>query len=356
MLAILRASQVLSSETSLDRLYTSVVDQMRTIIGATAVQLLLADDVQGWVLPAITGERDTAVTVAAAAESGLLPLSAFRYVERTRRPLLVEDATRDDRFARDPYLAKLECCSLLVVPIVKQGAMRAVLLLENRLSSGAFTADRLDAVLLIAGQLAVSLDNALLYRSLEDKVADRTRALQAANEQLQALSLTDPLTGLANRRRFDDVLLAGWRRALGAGTPIAVAMIDIDHFKWYNDSHGHPAGDMCLKQVAAILAASIRQDNDLACRYGGEEFAVIFPGADEHRAATLAERARQAVAELTGPDDPASAGVVTLSIGIAAMIPTAEQTPEGLVSAADTALYHAKQHGRNRVWIAPKQR
>jgi diguanylate cyclase (GGDEF)-like protein len=234
--------------------------------------------------------------------------------------------------------------------------MGAVLLLENRLSSGAFTADRLDAVLLIAGQLAVSLDNALLYRSLEDKVADRTRALQAANEQLQALSLTDPLTGLANRRRFDDVLLAGWRHALGAGTSIAVAMIDIDHFKRYNDNHGHPAGDMCLKQVAAVLAASIRQDTDLACRYGGEEFAVIFPDADERSAAASAERARAAVAALTKPYDSAGAGVVTLSIGIAATIPTAERTPEALVSAADTALYHAKQHGRNRVWIAGDQR
>ena len=350
MLAILRVSQALSSETSLDRLYASVADQMRTITGATTVQLLLVDEVQGWVLPASAGERDAPVAVAAA--HGLLPLTAFRYVERTRRPLLVEDATRDDRFARDPYLAGVESCSLLVVPIFKQGAMRAVLLLENRLSSGAFSADRLDAVLLIAGQLAVSLDNALLYRRLEDKVAERTRALQAANKQLEALSLTDPLTGLANRRRFDDVLAAAWRHALGTGTSLAVAMIDIDHFKWYNDTHGHLAGDVCLKEVAAILAAGIRPDADLACRYGGEEFAVIFPGADTTSAAAAAERTRQAVAALTQPHDSTHAGVVTLSVGIAATIPTAEDIPETIVNAADIALYHAKQHGRNQVWIA----
>ncbi len=352
MLAILRASQALSSETSLNRLYASAADQMRTITGATTVQLLLVDEAQGWVLPATAGEPGATVAVAAARD--LLPMTAFRYVERTRRPLLVEDATRDDRFARDPYLAGVERCSLLVVPIIKQRVMRAVLLLENRLSSGAFSADRLDAVLLIAGQLAVSLDNALLYRRLEDKVAERTRALQAANEQLETLSLTDPLTGLANRRCFDDVLAAAWRNAFATGTSIAVAMIDIDHFKWYNDKHGHLAGDACLKEVAAILAASIQPDTDLACRYGGEEFALIFPGADNTSAAASAEQARQAVAALTQPHDPA-AGIVTLSIGIAATVPTAERAPDALINAADTALYHAKQHGRNQVWIADDQ-
>jgi diguanylate cyclase (GGDEF)-like protein len=349
MLAILRASQALSSETSLDRLYTSVADQMRTITGATTVQLLLADDTQGWVLPATAGERQAPIAVHDADARALLPLTAFRYAERTRQPLLVEDATHDDRFARDPYLAGVDRCSLLVVPIARQGTMRAMLLMENRLSSGAFSADRLDAVLLIAGQLAVSLDNALLYRRLEDKVAERTNALQAANKQLEALSRTDPLTGLANRRHFDDVLTANWRHALTAGTTIAVIMIDIDHFKSYNDNYGHPAGDACLKKVSAALAASIRQDTDLACRYGGEEFAIIFPGADQTSAAALAEQARQAVAALTPPH---AAGVITLSIGVAATVPTAGHTPGILVNAADMALYKAKQHGRNQVWIA----
>jgi PleD family two-component response regulator len=114
-------------------------------------------------------------------------------------------------------------------------------------------------VKLIAGQLVVSLDNALLYRRLEDKVAERTRALQAAKDQLEALSITDPLTGLANRRRFADVLTASWRNALAAGTSIGVAMIDIDHFKDYNDHYGHLAGDDCLQQVArAYPPASAR--------------------------------------------------------------------------------------------------
>jgi diguanylate cyclase (GGDEF)-like protein len=352
MLAILRASQALSSETSLDRLYGGVAEQMRALTGATTVTLLVHDDdLDDWVMPAVGG-RATPLPVAQAATQGLLPLAAFRYAERTREPLLVEDAIRDDRFARDPYLAGVDRCSLLVVPIVKQGVLRAVLLLENRLSSGAFSADRLDTVLLIAGQLAVSLDNALLYRRLEDKVAERTRELQAANEQLETLSLTDALTGLANRRRFDEVLATTWRQAGRAGTHLAIAMIDIDHFKWFNDDYGHPAGDACLRAVAAALADTIRHNTDLVCRYGGEEFAVIFAGADGTRAGAAAERARAAVAGLARTHARTTAGVVTLSVGVAATVPALEQSADSLVKAADTALYQAKENGRNQIVVA----
>ena len=141
-------------------------------------------------------------------------MSSCRYVERTLEPLLAADATRDDRFARDPYFDKLKRCSLLVVPILSHGVARAILMLENRLSHGAVAANRLDAVMLIAGQLDVSLENALLYTSLERKVADHTDALESVNQSLAMLSITDPLTGLANRRHFAQVLEAEWPRAL----------------------------------------------------------------------------------------------------------------------------------------------
>ena len=356
MLAILRASQALSSETDLDRLRASVVDQTRAITGATTVHLLLFDqDAADWVVPGGGPDRER-VTVDAAAAQGLLPIAAFRYAERTRQPLLVENACRDDRFARDPYFAGVERCSLLVVPILNQGAMRAVLLMENRLSSGAFSTDRLDAVMLIAGQLAVSLDNALLYRRLEEKVAERTQELQVANTKLEALSLTDPLTGLGNRRRFDTTLDACWRAAVGNNTAIAVAMIDIDHFKWYNDHYGHPAGDACLRQVADALGNSIRPTNDFVCRYGGEEFAIILPGTDEAGAVVVAERARQNVAALNVPHFRTDAGHVTLSIGVATTRPRRTDTSDILIKSADAALYEAKQSGRNRVATASGSR
>ena len=341
LLAVLRASQALSSETSLERLQVRVIELLGAMTGATRVQVILwRNDPQGWYLSA-TGEGTDIIAVDQAA-SAALPISAIRYAERTREPLLVEDATRDGRFAGDPYIAGLDCCALLVVPILGHGAPRAMLLLENRLARGAFTTDRLDAVTLIAGQLAVSFDNALLYASLERKVAERTEALEQ-------LSITDPLTGLANRRRFAEVIEAEWERSLRQQLPIGVAMIDVDHFKSYNDHYGHILGDACLRQIATALQQGIRQHVDLVGRYGGEEFVIILPGADIDIVRAVAERVRSAVAALQERHEGASAGVVTVSIGVAAFVPSAHTTPEHLIRAADAALYEAKRSGRNQV-------
>jgi diguanylate cyclase (GGDEF)-like protein len=143
--------------------------------------------------------------------------------------------------------------------------------------------------MLIAGQLAVSLDNAQVYTSLEHKVAERTQQLAAANQRLEQLSVTDPLTGLANRRRLDEVLRAEWLRATRQAAPLALAMIDIDHFKLYNDHHGHTIGDRCLQRVATCLATGTRA-TDLPARYGGEEFAIVMPDTETTALAPPASR------------------------------------------------------------------
>ena len=161
LLGILSASQALSSETSIGRLHARVVQVLSAMTGATAVHLLLWDaDRRNWLLPAPGGGT---ISASGTGQEGTAPMSVLRYVQRTREPLDVGDATGDDRFSRDPYFTDITCCSLLAVPIISRGALRAVLLLENRLIRGAFTTGRLDAVNLIAGQLAVSLDNAQLY-------------------------------------------------------------------------------------------------------------------------------------------------------------------------------------------------
>ena len=356
LLGVLKASQALSSETNLDRLRVRVVEVLGEMTGAAKVQVLLrGDDGKGWMLPADDASGSDSGAPLSAEEAGargLLPLSAFRYVERTGEPLLVEDATRDDRFARDPYLSGVACCSLLVVPIIIRGTPHAVVLLENRLSRGAFTADRLDAVMLIAGQLAVSVDNAMVYASLERKVAERTEALAESNRRLEVLSLTDPLTGLANRRRMTDVLEYEWRRAIRLAGSVAVAMIDIDHFKLYNDHYGHAGGDECLRRVAGVMHDQIR-DTDLVARYGGEEFAVILPRADIAVAYQVAERIRAAVAALNEPHELAARGFVTVSIGITAVVACAESSAQTLMEAADAELYNAKRNGRNQVAGGP---
>jgi signal transduction histidine kinase len=179
LLGIVSASQALSSETSIDRLHARVVEVLSAMTGATGVHLLLwGEDRQGWLLAAPEGVGGI-VPASGAAQEPAMPMSVLRYAQRTREPLMVADAVGDDRFARDPYFAGADCCSLLAVPILSRGALRAVLLLENRLIRGAFTTGRLDAVQLIAGQLAVSLDNAQLYAEL---TTSRARIVAAGDQ------------------------------------------------------------------------------------------------------------------------------------------------------------------------------
>ncbi|WP_433505549.1 AAA family ATPase [Pseudonocardia halophobica] len=176
LLGILSASQALSSETSIDQLHPRVVTVLGAMTGATGVRLLLwSDDRQDWLLP--TPHGGTALVTDR--ERDELPMSVLRYAQRMREPLVVADATRDDRFALDPYFTALDCCSVLALPVLSRSTLRAVLLLENRLIHGAFTADRLDGVKLIAGQLAVSLDNAQLYAEL---TSSRARIVAAADQ------------------------------------------------------------------------------------------------------------------------------------------------------------------------------
>ncbi|MDQ1681554.1 MAG: hypothetical protein QOH99_95, partial [Frankiaceae bacterium] len=176
LLGILSTSQALSSETSIERLHARVAEVLGAMTGATDVHLLpWSEDRQDWLLPTPPG---TAPAGSGTGHETTVPMTVLRYVRRTAEPLVVGDATRDDRFARDPYFTDVHGCSLLALPILSRGALRAVLLLENRLLHGAFTTDRLDAVKLIASQLAVSLDNAQLYTEL---TASRARIVAAAD-------------------------------------------------------------------------------------------------------------------------------------------------------------------------------
>ncbi|MBI2747240.1 MAG: GGDEF domain-containing protein [Burkholderiales bacterium] len=188
---------------------------------------------------------------------------------------------------------------------------------------------------------------------LEVSVRERTAELEAVNRQLAALSSTDALTGLANRRRFDEVWETEWQRAARMGLPLALALIDVDHFKAYNDHYGHQAGDACLRDVASLLAAEARRSGELVARYGGEEFVLVLPGVTADEARTVAERIRAAVEGRAMPHEHSPvAGFVTISIGVAsARVQRAEQA-DVLLKEADGALYLAKHQGRNRVMSA----
>ena len=190
---------------------------------------------------------------------------------------------------------------------------------------------------------------------LEQKVASRTRALQQAmekleivNQKLSELSYVDPLTNISNRRYFDKIVLDEFNRASRNGQPVSVALVDIDHFKKVNDTHGHLIGDECLRLVANTLHQHMGRSTDLLARYGGEEFIIILPATPQRQAMIVAERLRAAVERIRfisgGRRIPLS-----VSIGVAGWIPAPGETPARLIQAADDALYRAKANGRNRI-------
>lgn len=189
-------------------------------------------------------------------------------------------------------------------------------------------------------------------RVLEQRVAERTDELQALNRRLEALSLTDGLTGIANRRHFDLMLAQAWGHAQRTGTSLALAVMDVDWFKPYNDHYGHPVGDACLQQVAQALSTTLCRSSDLVARYGGEEFVFLAQDTGVEGALDLAHRVSEALDRLQLPHERSPLGHVTLSIGVAAMVPKPGELAEVLLQRADAALYEAKRGGRNQAVAA----
>jgi diguanylate cyclase (GGDEF)-like protein len=187
---------------------------------------------------------------------------------------------------------------------------------------------------------------------LEAKVEERTAELRLLNRKLEALSATDGLTGIANRRHFDATLDAEWTRAARQGQPLALGLLDVDWFKNYNDHYGHQAGDDCLRKVADTLAATIARTGDLVARYGGEEFVFIAPATSAEDALGMARKVCEALQALALPHALSDYACVTASVGVASIIPDEASTPQTLIQAADEALYAAKAAGRNRAVLA----
>ncbi len=197
-----------------------------------------------------------------------------------------------------------------------------------------------------AYQKGVERDEALHLLKVSQK------QLASANLELQRQNGQDGLTGIANRRNFDDILHKEWQRGSRNGRPLSVLMCDVDYFKQYNDCYGHLAGDLCLQKVAAALTGNLKRPGDVAARYGGEEFSLVLPDTDLNGAAAVAENCRAHLERLAIPSSAAENGaVVTISVGVASVVPTMASSALTLLQRADIALYEAKTSGRNRVCL-----
>jgi diguanylate cyclase (GGDEF)-like protein len=276
---------------------------------------------------------------------------------RSGGTLLVSDVRSDP----DYVMLHPEVVAELVIPFRFQDRILGALNLEN-VDGHVFAEDNVGYLEAIASQIAGGIHMARVNQRLAETnrlVEVRTRELEQVNQQLQLanqvlhqLSTHDGLTGVANRRQFDEVLLIEWRRAVRINGPISLIMVDIDHFKLFNDEYGHQAGDDTLKEVAYALQDSVQRAGDLIARYGGEEFAIILPGTPLEEATRLAESIRSTV---EGRKIRHALSIafryVTVSVGAASVYAVREGSPAELVASADRALYAAKRGGRNRVAV-----
>ncbi len=264
-----------------------------------------------------------------------------RPFEGTRAPLILflsavaVAATALNDYARELWSAPTpELFSLGILAFLLLQAY----FLASRLNDARLASERLQA------------ESQSFATGLELRIAERTRELQVANAALQALSHQDPLTGVANRRAFEEAIDREWRRCVRNRQEIAVIMVDVDMFKRFNDYYGHPVGDQCLTTVAETLDTQIHRSTDFVARYGGEEFVVLLPETGTASAVRVAERMRLAIEKLSIPHEASTTtDVVTASFGVVAVTASAAMASTELVAKADQALYAAKEAGRNRV-------
>jgi diguanylate cyclase (GGDEF)-like protein len=207
-------------------------------------------------------------------------------------------------------------------------------------------------ILLLQGFLALTMVTVFSVSVIQIEREVFQQKLMLAYEEMEKLATTDALTGLANRRLFEESLKADWARALRSGESLALLTIDVDHFKSYNDRFGHPAGDLCLRAVAQSILSIAHRSTDLLARYGGEEFLFLLPSATREDAARLAETIRLRIEQLNEQPESTIHCPVSVSVGCAAMTPGPGLAPNTLIAASDEALYRAKRNGRNRVELA----
>lgn len=384
--SLAQAVEVISQERRLPRLLETLISILQENTLARRCVLILQED-QQYLIQAessVNGAEAHVMQNQPYDQTADLPLRVINYVIASHEPILLDDACHYAVFANDPYFARYQVLSVLCVPLMIQGQVKGIVYLENDTAAGVFTQDRFALLRYLGGQIAISIENALVYQKLEQKVGERTQdierqrqelqnqydtirhlnqrlteenderklaelRLQDANQQLQILATTDGLTGLSNRRHFNQVLQQQYLHCKRHELPFSLLICDLDEFKAYNDHYGHQAGDECLIAVAECFNSVVKRPGDLVARYGGEEFAVILSATDREGAVHIAEQIHQAIRQRHIPHAVSSVtSRVTMSIGLNVGL---EADIDQLIHQADEALYQAKSEGKNRTCV-----
>jgi diguanylate cyclase (GGDEF)-like protein len=283
---------------------------------------------------------------------GQISHTIFSQVISSQEPLIIADAIVDPKFKSAESVLALQLRSVMCVPLISRERVLGAIYVENRSKTSLFDETSLRPLEYLAAQAAVTIENVLLYEELEARVENRTKELASANDRLQILAITDPLTGIYNRRHFFSLAHQAFHQAERYQHDLSVVMIDIDHFKIVNDRFGHAVGDMVLLEFSKILQENIR-DADFVARYGGEEFVILMPETPLASAATTAQRLCDIVNRHHFDFDEDQIQI-TVSLGLASLPSSKDNgidSLDNLINYADQALYRAKNAGRNCVAV-----
>lgn len=319
------AARAMNGSLALDVVLGTILDHLNDVVEFDAASIQIIENNTMHVV-AVRGLPSTEL-------GRVRPLEEFEYNRRLAsapEPVILHLA--EESTWKDWYEAGYR--TVMGLPLVLNDRIIGAMSIDSRRERAYFPRDT-EAAMSFARFAALAVEHARIY------------------EILQKLTVSDALTGLANRRSFDETFASEWRRAARTKLPLSLMLIDVDDFKSYNDHYGHPAGDLALQQVAAALQSALHRAGDFVARYGGEEFVVLLPATDRLSAAQHAERLRQRVEQLAIVHEHARAGsIVTTSIGVATALVDDESEPAALLIAADEQLYNAKEGGRNRVATA----